>query len=56
MCVCVGGGGLCLFKGLRLLFLSNVAEARIIQGVISIPDSRVADCCKYIYGCIGTFI
>ena len=30
------------FKGLRLFFLSNFPEATFIQGVTSIPDSKVA--------------
>ena len=34
-------GGLCLFKGLCLLFLPNVPGAMFIQGGTFIPDSRV---------------
>ena len=30
------------FKGLQLFFLSNFPEAMFIQGVTSIPDSKVA--------------
>ena len=55
--------GLRLFKGLCLLFLSNVPGATFIQGTTSIPDSRVCTyivhkhifvlyfilCCSYIY-------
>ena len=33
--------GLRLFKGLRLLFLPSVTEAKFIQGATFIPDSRV---------------
>ena len=33
--------GLCLFKGLCLLFLPNVPGAMFIQGGTFIPDSRV---------------
>ena len=34
-------GGLCLFKGLHLLFLPNVPGAMFIQGAAPIPNSRV---------------
>ena len=37
------GGGLRLFKGLRLLFLPNIPGATFIQGGTSILESRVDD-------------
>ena len=41
--ICHFKGWLCLFKGLRLLFLPNVpAGAAFIQEVTSIPESRVS--------------
>ena len=39
--ICYFKGGLCLFKGLCLLFLRNVPGATFIQGGTSIPESRV---------------
>ena len=37
----VDGAMKCSFKGLHLLFLTNVPEDTFIQGAMSIPDSRV---------------
>ena len=34
-------GGLCLFKGLRLLFLTNVSGAMFIQGATSTRVAKV---------------
>ena len=33
--------GICFFKGLCLLFLTNVPRATFIQGATFIPESRV---------------
>ena len=41
-------GGLCLFKGLCLLFLPNVLGATFNQGGTSIPESRVTMCNYYL--------
>ena len=39
--ICYFKGGLCLFKGLCLLFLPNVPGDTFIQGGMSIPEPRV---------------
>ena len=42
--MCYFKRGLCLFKGLCLLFLPNVPGAMFIKGGTFIPDSRVMLC------------
>ena len=47
--ICHFKGGLRLFKGLRLLFLTNFPGATFIQGATFIPDSRVPITATYTY-------
>ena len=59
LCLCIKDSnyllferGLCLFKGLCLLFLPNVPGAMFIQGGTFIPDSRVTSF-SWFMGCLG---